>query len=218
MKPRPGCKALVQGMYGLVEHRRVAVILTRNLARPRLRRRGQGAGKGAGKGACEGAGRPPRACRCWPPLRGGALRCSQRRPRRETRYARCASCARTVAASQKYEARCARRPAPLRSSAAHRRARDGRPAPSHAPLPAPLQAASRRSWATASSSARTRRSCSRRRRQRAGVRGERVRRRAGATASGSEGERAPWRPATGRCLRRRAAQPRGRRAQRASYF
>jgi len=102
------------------------------------------AGKGAGEGAGKGAGRPPPARRRLPPLRGGALRCSQCRPRRETRYARFASSARTVAASQKYEARCARGPALLRFSAAHRRAGGRRPAP----LPAALRRSRRPSPAS----------------------------------------------------------------------
>ena len=103
----------------------------------------------------KGTGRPPPACRCWPPLRGGALRCSQRRPRRETRCARFASSAQTIAASQSYEARCARGPALLRFSAAHRHAGGGRPAPLPALLPTPLHPPSRLANPASSSSIRT---------------------------------------------------------------
>lgn len=57
-------------------------------------------------------------------------RTSERRPRGETRYARCASSARTIAARMMNEARFARRPALLRFSAAHK----ARPRPTARPF------------------------------------------------------------------------------------
>ncbi len=87
----------------------------------RRHRHGAGGWRGASRNA-KGRGHPPRAVLA-PAARGA---CGARAAGRAAKLAtRRASCARTIAASQKYEARCARRPAPLRSSAAHRRAPAG---------------------------------------------------------------------------------------------
>mgnify|MGYP003373225216 CR=1 FL=1 len=217
MKPRPGCKALVQGMYGLVEHRRVAVILTRNLARPRLRRRGQRRGqRGVRRRGPPAAGVPVLA----PAARGcPAVLAAPAAPRNSLRSLRELRSDNRGESEVRGALRAPAGTAALLGCAQARRQRAARAfadtvatcreiaSPATVCAAAASVTAVEPSVPASCSLHHSRRVPSGRRRWAGQGGGPRA---AGARAAGA------WQ--AGRCLRRRAAQPRGRRAKRASYL